>query len=122
WMCGSRATVERPFTISQTTTSGPLQRPRRPRLARHNPELPPGTPTVKILDIRPAPPGADGRAVAHYDAQVSPDLRLCGLRLVRTPDGRFLTYAANNHGKPTATFSRELANDLSRAASAALSE
>lgn len=76
---------------------------------------------MKIIAIRPAPPGTDGRAIAHFDVEMSPDLRLCGLRLVES-NGRFLTYAANNHGRPTATFSRDLANELSRAASAALRE
>ncbi|WP_258052187.1 hypothetical protein [Mesorhizobium sp. INR15] len=33
-----------------------------------------------------------------------------------------MTYSANNHGKPTATFSREFAIELSRAASVALRE
>ena len=76
---------------------------------------------MEILSIRPAPPGVDGRAVAHFDVQVTPNLRLCGLRLVES-NGRYLTYAANSHGRATATFSREFANDLSRAASAAYRE
>lgn len=77
---------------------------------------------MQILGIRKSPPGIDGKSVAHFDVQVTPFLRLYGLRLVRTDDGRYLTYAANSHGKPTATFSREFANELSRAASAAFSE
>ena len=76
---------------------------------------------MKIISIRPAPPGTDGRAIAHFDVEITPDLRLMGLRLVET-NGRYLTYAPNSHGRPTATFSRHLANDLSRAASAALRE
>jgi len=77
---------------------------------------------MKILSIRPAPPGVDGKATAHFDVEVTPDLRPCGLRLVKIDDGRFLTYAANNHGRPNATFSRSFANELSRAASAAFRE
>ncbi|ADH89263.1 conserved hypothetical protein [Ancylobacter novellus DSM 506] len=76
---------------------------------------------MRILSIRPAPPGTDGRAIAHFDVELTPDLRLCGLRLVES-NGRYLTYAANSHGRPTATFSRHLATELSRAASAALRE
>lgn len=76
---------------------------------------------MRILSIHPASPGTDGRAIAHFDVELTPDLRLCGLRLVES-NGRFLTYAANNHGRPTATFSRHLATELSRAASAALCE
>jgi len=77
--------------------------------------------TLKILAIRLAPPGTDGRAIAHFDAEITPEIRLCGLRLVES-NGRHLTYSANSHGRATATFSREFANELSRAASAALRE
>jgi hypothetical protein len=91
-------------------------------LTEHLSALEPGELPMKVLSIRQAPPGVDGKAIAHYDAEISPHVRLLGLRLVLTPDGRFLTYAANDHGKPTATFSREFANGLSRAASAAYRE
>ncbi|RWE49275.1 MAG: hypothetical protein EOS79_07610 [Mesorhizobium sp.] len=76
---------------------------------------------MKVLDIRPAPPGV-GRTVAHFDVQLTPDCRLYGLRLVEAGGGRHLTYAPNSHGIRVATFTRELADQISRAASAAWSE
>ncbi|RUV89237.1 hypothetical protein EOA60_08300 [Mesorhizobium sp. M1A.F.Ca.IN.020.06.1.1] len=76
---------------------------------------------MKILDIRPAPPGV-GRTVAHFDVQLTPDCRLYGLRLVQGDGGRFLTYAPNSHGVRVATFARDLADEISRAASAAWSQ
>ena len=77
---------------------------------------------MRIIEIRPSPPGADGRAVAHFDIEISPDVRLFGLRLIEAPSGHHLVYAANFQGRPTATFSREFASSLSRAACAALRE
>lgn len=76
---------------------------------------------MRILSIRPAPPGA-GRTVAHFDIQLTEHARLYGLRLIQTEDGRFLTYAPNSHGQRLATFTPELATEISRAASAAFRE
>ncbi|TIN33351.1 MAG: hypothetical protein E5Y10_32590 [Mesorhizobium sp.] len=76
---------------------------------------------MKILDIRPAPPGV-GRTIANFDVQLTPDCRFYGLRLVEAEGGRHLTYAPNSHGVRVATFTRELADTISRAASAAWSE
>jgi hypothetical protein len=76
---------------------------------------------MQILDIRPAPPGA-GRTVALFDFELNEHIRFFGLRLVQTEDGRHLTYAPNSHGVRVATFSRELADTISRAASAAYRE
>lgn len=76
---------------------------------------------MKILAIRPAPPGS-GKAFAHFDMALTDDVRLYGLRLIETDDGRFLTYAPNSHGQRVATFTPTLANEISRAASAAFRE
>ncbi|OWK18282.1 hypothetical protein AJ88_03560 [Mesorhizobium amorphae CCBAU 01583] len=76
---------------------------------------------MKILDIRPAPPGV-GRTIAHFDVQLTDDLRLYGLRLIQTEDGRYLSYAPNAHGVRVATFAPTLADTISRAASVAYRE
>lgn len=76
---------------------------------------------MKVISIRPAPPGA-GRTIAHFDFELSDHIRFFGLRLVQTEDGRHLTYAPNSHGTRVATFSRELADTITRAASAAYRE
>lgn len=75
---------------------------------------------MEILNIRPAPEGAGGRTVAHFDVQLTPEARLFNLRLVETPDGRRLVYAPNAFGERAATFSPTLSNELARAAGAAL--
>ena len=76
---------------------------------------------MHILSIRPAPPGT-GRTVALFDIAVTDELRLYDVRLIETEDGRHLSYAPNSHGRRTATFAPNLANEISRAASAALRE
>lgn len=77
---------------------------------------------MKILDIRPAPPGVGGKAIAYFDVAITEDCRLYGLRLIKTDDGRFLSYAPNLHGQRVATFTPAFADTISRAASAAYSE
>lgn len=82
---------------------------------------PPGTSSWKfwISDLRHQ---VRGRTVAQFDVQLTPDCRLYDLRLIVTDDGRYLSYAPNSHGRRVATFTPSLANDISRAASAAFRE
>lgn len=75
--------------------------------------------TPQILNIRPVPAGAGGRAVAFFDVQVSADCRLFNLRLVEMPDGRRVAYPPNAHGERVATFAPALAHEITRAACAA---
>lgn len=74
---------------------------------------------MKILSIRPEPPGA-GNTVARFDVQITSDLRLYNLKLVSTPSGHRRVYAASAFGANTATFSPALSAELIRAAMAAL--
>ncbi|PWK65853.1 hypothetical protein C8K44_11568 [Aminobacter sp. AP02] len=74
---------------------------------------------MHILAIRPAPAGAGGRTLAHFDVQLTPDCRLFNLKLVDGHSGR-LVYAPNAFGERVATFSPSFANDLVRAAGVAL--
>ncbi|MDN2582368.1 hypothetical protein [Aquibium sp. ELW1220] len=76
---------------------------------------------MKILAIRPAPPGT-GRTVAHFDLQLTDDIRMFGMKLVQAEDGRFLTYAPSSHGARAATFSTPLNDTITRAACAAFRE
>jgi hypothetical protein len=77
---------------------------------------------MRILNIAPAAPSGSGRfpCVAVFDAEIGGNVRLYNLRLLRSPDGRHLTYAPSAHGKRCATFAPELAEQLSAAATAAL--
>lgn len=72
---------------------------------------------MKILSVRPA---AGPIVLAHFDLEVSEQLRIYNLALRRTPDGRLRTIAPNAAGKHAATFHPDLAEKISRAAAAAL--
>ncbi|MEC5291658.1 hypothetical protein VSX64_13270 [Aurantimonas sp. C2-6-R+9] len=77
---------------------------------------------MRILSIRPAPPGAGTRTIAHFDVEAGPHLRLYNLTLRRLADGRYRIVAPNACGKHAASFHPELAAELSSAAAQALSE
>jgi hypothetical protein len=57
--------------------------------------------------------------VAHFDLQLTPDVRLFGFKLVRGSGGQYVVHAANIHGVKAATFSRELHHQIVRAAAQA---
>lgn len=50
---------------------------------------------MRILALTPVadPGGGKMRLVATFDLQITEDIRLCGMRLLRAPDGQLLTYA-----------------------------
>lgn len=73
---------------------------------------------MKILSIRPAPPG-EGKTLARFDIELTPELRMYDLRLVQAADGRRLTYSQNAGGRRTATFVGDLADEISDLASKA---
>ncbi|WP_130229041.1 hypothetical protein [Bradyrhizobium sp. Leo121] len=74
---------------------------------------------MKILDIRPSPPG-ERKTLARFDLELTPELRMYDLRLVQTESGRRLTYSQNAGGKRTATFVGTLADEVTQLASNAL--
>lgn len=76
---------------------------------------------MHILNIRPAPPGAGGRTVAFFDAQVSQDIRLTNLRLVQSDRG-WRVHSPMAFGCNTATFAPELVRHLTDAALSALGD
>lgn len=69
---------------------------------------------MRILAIRRAiDDGARRfRLLAHYDAQITDEIRLFGLQLMAAPDGRPLTFVPTKHGNKVATFSPALAQRL----------
>jgi hypothetical protein len=72
---------------------------------------------VKILAIRHLQvPGAEAR----FDIEINEHLRLFGLLLKRSRDGRLRTYAPNSCGKHVASFHPILAEKITSAATAAL--
>lgn len=72
---------------------------------------------MKILDIRPDPKG--GSNIARFDAQVAPEIRMFGLKLVKTPRG-YRVYPPHTNVHNCATFAPAFAEKLIRAALAAL--
>lgn len=74
---------------------------------------------MEILAIRPEPPGAETKRLAHFDAQLTPDIRVYGLKLVATPRGPRV-YPPRGGTNACATFSPAFAIELTRAAMAAL--
>lgn len=75
----------------------------------------------KILNLRPAPFGAGGRAVAFVDVQLTPDCRLYNLKLVTSPEG-YRIHAPSAFGAKTATFSATFAAELVSAAIQAIGD
>jgi hypothetical protein len=76
--------------------------------------------TTRILDIRPAPPGA-GNLRARFDVELPDGIRLFNLALKQTPSG-WRVFAPSAFGSATATFTREQAAQLIAAAHIALGE
>ncbi|MDW9583466.1 hypothetical protein ACVII0_002936 [Sinorhizobium meliloti] len=72
---------------------------------------------MQILDIRPEPGG--GNTLARFDAQVTPEIRLFGLKLVKTPRGHRI-YPPHTNVHNCATFAPAFAEKLVRASLAAL--
>ena len=72
---------------------------------------------MHILSIRPEPPG--GNNLARFDVQLTPDIRMFGLKLVKTPRGHRV-YPPHTNVHNCATFAPEFAASMIRAALAAL--
>lgn len=72
---------------------------------------------MEILDVRPEPGG--GNTIARFDAQVTPEIRLFGLKLAKTPRGHRV-YPPHTNVHNCATFAPAFAEKLIRAALAAL--
>jgi hypothetical protein len=77
---------------------------------------------MRILSIRPAPPGDGGRTLARFDLQLVDGVRLYNLKLAEKPDGRRRVFAPSAFGSAAATFQTDIAEKIVRAASAALGE
>lgn len=72
---------------------------------------------MQILSIRPEPGG--GNTLARFDIQLTPDIRMFGLKLVATPRGHRV-YPPHTSTHNVATFAPAFAEKMIRAALAAL--
>lgn len=73
---------------------------------------------MRITSIASSSDGGGGavREIARFDLQLSHDVKLYGLRLMRAPDGRYLTYAPSSGGRRFATFAPSLVDSITAAA------
>ena len=78
-----------------------------------------------IQNLTPAahPGGGTMTLVATFDLQITGDIRICGMRLLRAPDGRMLTYAPTAlGGRRSVTFAPSTAAEITEAAANIYSE
>jgi hypothetical protein len=73
---------------------------------------------MEVLNLEAvAERGGGMRTLALFDLQLTPDVRMHGLRLMEAPDGNQFTYAAKCGQRRAATFARPLAEKITAAAS-----
>ena len=75
---------------------------------------------MRVLYAHPTGETGTRACVAFVDIELSEDIRLYGLRLVRQPDGRHLLYAPTCGRRLAATFSKPMAQRLTAMALDAL--
>jgi hypothetical protein len=71
---------------------------------------------MRVLSLIPAadPGGGSMKLLAVFDLQLTDTVRLYGLRLLETPDGRRIVYAAQAGSRRTATFDPQLAERITK--------
>lgn len=67
---------------------------------------------LKLIDE----PGSGHRAIAAFDLQLTDEVRMYGLRLLRMRDGRLLTFAPQSGYRRVATFAAPLAARITQLA------
>lgn len=79
---------------------------------------------MRITSIKPSffDGGGAVREIARFDLQLSDEVRLYGLRLMQTAEGRHLTYAPSSGGRRFATFAPAMVDDITAAAISALND
>jgi len=68
---------------------------------------------LKILSIRPAPPGR--ATIAHVDIELVDGAKLFGIRVSRADDGTFRAFGQNSDRGRTCAFSREIVAQIAEA-------
>jgi hypothetical protein len=72
-----------------------------------------GLSTVKILSIRPAPPGSS--TLAHVDIELIDGAKLFGIRVSRADDGSYRAFGQNSERGRTCAFSHEIVAQIAEA-------
>lgn len=60
--------------------------------------------------------GGGMKLLAYFDLQLTPEVRLHGLKLLQSPEGKTITSAAQSGQRHTARFARSLAEKITAAA------
>jgi hypothetical protein len=68
---------------------------------------------MKILSIRPAPPG--GKTIAHVDVEIVDGVKLFGLRVSRAEDSSYRVYGQNSARGRTCSFSPAIVAQIAAA-------
>lgn len=72
---------------------------------------------MQIQNLEPvADRGGGVKLLALFDLQLTPEVRMHGMKLLQSPDGKCITYAAQSGPRRTATFARSLAERITAAA------
>jgi len=71
---------------------------------------------MKVLYCHPLEQQKERDAIAFVDMQLNDDVRLYGLRLLRQADGTYFVYAPQAGHRRTASFSRPMAEEITRLA------
>lgn len=67
---------------------------------------------MKILQIRPAPPG--GSTLAHVDLELVDGVKLYGVRVSRADDGTYRAFGQNSDRGRTCAFSHEIVAQIAK--------
>jgi hypothetical protein len=68
---------------------------------------------LRIISIRPAPPGS--ATLAHVDVELIDGARLFGIRVSRAEDGTYRAFGQNSDRGRTCAFSREIVAQITKA-------
>ncbi|TBC10017.1 hypothetical protein [Rhizobium ruizarguesonis] len=74
---------------------------------------------MRVLSLIPAadPGGGSMKLLAVFDLQLTPDIAIYGMRLLKAPNGQHVSYAPTAHGgRRSVTFARPLAEAITAAA------
>lgn len=74
---------------------------------------------MRVLSLTPAadPGGGSMKVVASFDLQLTPDIAVYGMRLLKAPNGQHVSYAPTAlGGRRSVTFARPLAEAITAAA------
>jgi hypothetical protein len=75
---------------------------------------------VKIIAIRPAPPGS--ATLAHVDIEPSPGTRIYGVRISRADNGSYRAFGPSNDRGRVCAFDHDVANKIAILTVGALSQ